>query len=444
MLVHSESPMALQPAGVPFYEPEFGTKITRLVDLADGNHVNWYKAAPEYSNRQSWNSDQTKLLLVNAGYVIIDAVTGATLASLNLNAREAKWSPTNPNVIYYISNYGGAQSKKLYRYTYGAGEVVEKDFSATYSNLYTGSGKERTNSEMSDDGTTMALMGLAADGHWEVFTYNVVTGAQSPGLDVYDINVAAGESPASANDVEWAFMMPSGRYVCVLWMNNGYNFPNGKGICAYDADTMAYAGHVFGGSSHCCFTVDEDGNDWLVSDSVTDSSGPLSGGRYVKARVPDGTVYKPDGVTPDWARTYYTPSDPHTVILANMSPYGFGRGAPYGWGDHKSGTNYRMHGKKGNWVLITSDATVPSNFPPENQPYQIELFRLYLDSTLAAPHVDRLAHYRCSPAANYWYYGSISPDGRMAIFGSDWRRGARWVLYGNYAPIEPYIMELIQ
>lgn len=50
-----------------------------------------------------------------------------------------------------------------------------------------------------------------------------------------------------------------------------------------------------------------------------------------------------------------------------------------------------------------------------------ELLLVYADSTVAQPHLLRLAHYRAS-GCGYWVQprASLSLAGRYAVFASDW------------------------
>lgn len=50
-----------------------------------------------------------------------------------------------------------------------------------------------------------------------------------------------------------------------------------------------------------------------------------------------------------------------------------------------------------------------------------ELLLVYADSTVAQPHLLRLAHHRAS-GCGYWVQprASLSLDGRYAVFASDW------------------------
>lgn len=67
-------------------------------------------------------------------------------------------------------------------------------------------------------------------------------------------------------------------------------------------------------------------------------------------------------------------------------------------------------------------------YSSSSNPFYNEIFRLYLDSTTAAPHIERLFHHRsrywdvAHEVSDYWHqpHACISPDGDYALFSSSW------------------------
>ncbi|MFC5471172.1 hypothetical protein ACFPPD_21015 [Cohnella suwonensis] len=109
----------LKPAkNVPYTDPTYGTSITRVTNAAaDG--VGTF-AINNYSRIQSFNSDNTKILIygsVENHWHIYNAAAPYNMIttlpfSFGVADTEPQWHPTNPNILYYLGDWG--LDRKLY------------------------------------------------------------------------------------------------------------------------------------------------------------------------------------------------------------------------------------------------------------------------------------------------------------------------------------------
>jgi hypothetical protein len=102
---HPMSAAAKPALGVPFTDPEFGTKIIRITDVpASGNDP---AIKPMYSPAAAWNADESKLLLyhVDVGHELYDGKTYAFLQALDINPADIEqvwWDGKDPDLFYYV------------------------------------------------------------------------------------------------------------------------------------------------------------------------------------------------------------------------------------------------------------------------------------------------------------------------------------------------------
>lgn len=139
-LVADQCPRPMTMLAKPGYletvtDPEFGTRITRISaeTAADGENA---VVKPAYSTQQSWNADESLLLLWRRGgngrrYQLLDGRTyqwkrEVLLATTDIEA--ALWDPVNPDALYYPTNTRTPPA--LMKYTPSTGAVtVQRSFS---------------------------------------------------------------------------------------------------------------------------------------------------------------------------------------------------------------------------------------------------------------------------------------------------------------------------
>lgn len=98
------------PKGVPF-TTQYGTTETRVTDhAADHSACPWMRE--DYSRRQSFNADKSRLLVYcGSGGAWLDYLIPGNTFDKVLNGpgadAEIQWSPTDPNTLYYLPTNGG-------------------------------------------------------------------------------------------------------------------------------------------------------------------------------------------------------------------------------------------------------------------------------------------------------------------------------------------------
>ena len=85
-------------------DPEFGTRIVRVTDVASETGGDVIK--PMYSTIQAWNADETYLILyaVDGGHRLYDGHSYEFIRSLNIDPADLEqvyWHPTDPDILYY-------------------------------------------------------------------------------------------------------------------------------------------------------------------------------------------------------------------------------------------------------------------------------------------------------------------------------------------------------
>jgi hypothetical protein len=414
--------MALPPAGSSYTDPVFGTPTVRIAN-----------ARPEYSELQAWNSDRT-LLLTNSTE-IRDATTLQIVHTIDFGwpdwGAALRWSPVDPHVLYYLDNNDSfCSGAVLLRYRLNPGTPWTRTRELVrcfpeYTRFFTNESWE----ELSDDGRYIALLGRKpAANAWgyvaEAFCYDIVGNVKHAPME---LPVSPTYGPRTGDHIA---MSPSGNYV-LMWWEGGTTFL--KGVEAFDRD-MRYLGKVSTASTpHSTMCIDPaTGQDVVVLDNA--SNGYVLSSRHyiVKAKVPIGVLFDADGNV-DAAATVASGA---TVPLVELDWY---------HGTHVSGHNRQNPG----WVVVSSTET-QEGYDNGWQPFEAEVFRVFLDSTPAAPHVDRIAHHRsadsaiagrdaCSGRSNYWAqpHATVSPDGTQVIYGSNWGR-----ICDTSDPVDAFILTL--
>ncbi|CAG0878771.1 unnamed protein product [Cyprideis torosa] len=98
------------PAGEPYIDPAFGTKVIRISDSAKGE-----VAKPMYSTIQAWNADESYIILYHTGsatedpgHHLYDGSSYKHLRRLDIVARDIEnvfWHHSDPDILFYLSAY---------------------------------------------------------------------------------------------------------------------------------------------------------------------------------------------------------------------------------------------------------------------------------------------------------------------------------------------------
>jgi hypothetical protein len=370
----------------PYLDPTFNTEVVRAVSAkAEGAS----RMGPEYSQLQAWNSNQSLMLL--GGQYIVDSSTYDVVHRISIGwpawGEGIRWSPTEPDSLYYT---GGDQSGcsgavfMRYRLQQGSSITARKELVGCFPE-YDEIDGDASYEELSNNGRFVGLVGVRPDGSREIFAYDIK-------------NKVKRKAMVAPRDLDWVAVSPSGKYMLVLWAGGGpwrYN-----GLEAYDLD-MKYLDKVHTGTGHSDVCMDKNGSEWLV---VTNANNAylLSDNHYlVKAKIPRGVVIDGNNNVDEAA----TLAKGLTVPLLRMN-----------WfiSIHISCRNINAP----DWCVVTGEGG-----PSKWQPFQDEIFRLYLNSTANKPRVERLVHHRSS-LSDYWAtpFATASPDGKKIVYGSDWER----------------------
>ncbi len=364
--------MAKPAAGVVFADPKFGTEVRRLTDARSAGIAS---IVPQYSKRQAWNSDQSRLLLFTGDGTarLYDGTTYTFLKTLDaVGGEDVFWHPTDPSLIYYSAD------NVLYSYDTGTetSAPVHTFDGYTWANT-------RGEGNMSLDGRYYAFVGQTYD-----------TDTHFKDIVVYDLLLDSVISkmalPSTLSDFDWVSISPLGNYIVVDYatMDTGRY----QGIEVYDRN-LNFIWQKGLGAGHSDLGIDAQGNEVLVMDYY-DSD--LNCGIVKKLNLADGS----------------------STDLIQVSVY---------FDMHISCRNESRR----EWCFI-------STFDAEGRlsddslswfPFEDEVFALKMDGS---GDVQRIAHHhsrRFSPStpdrdnSNYWAepHATVSRDGMRMIFGSNWR-----------------------
>jgi hypothetical protein len=283
-----------------------------------------------------------------------------------------------------------------------------------YSSLH----KDASSEEISEDGRYLALEGVtgSAGNEYHVFAYDLLEKKPLATLHLPVTDTRDGGSKWR-NVPNWVAMSPSGQYVLIMYTL--------EGLIAYHRDTMRYAGQVSMTGAHGDLGVGIDGTEYYV---YTGSS-QYQIGEYsvvhnlLRSRIPDGIVFK----TSDVAGTKGVLEVAGGVLEVD-GPATIASGGTISlleldWGNSSLHVSCRNIHDPG-WCVFSTYGK------PKDKKYAFEgeIFRVFLDSTPDAPHVERFLHHRTNPrVCSYWAtpFATSSPSGTKIMFGSawDWRSG---------------------
>jgi hypothetical protein len=398
-----------KPAPLTSYiDPGFnGTYVKRLISPATVEVGN-LGLKPFYSSLQAWNSDGTLLMLQRGnGYAcILDASTYAVrIAQFGLPypifSTGLRWSPTEPNVIYYTGNehnnvgvtwpngvtpHSGAVFGKatINTSTWAVTTEVVGSFPQWPSLYKDGSWEQVVRNTVTGD-LWVALQGRAANFDLFPFAYNITTKTAGPlvgpsawnafgSFGVTEFNVY-GRAPDPVQ------MSPKGD--CMIFHFGPGSFPGGKWKVGLDG---VVSRRIEPSGGHADAVVDSSGVQWIV---YSENGGTGSAG------ISKGKI------------------DGNTLTTSVLLPGYISEGV------HISGRNLATQplAASKDYVIVSSEGTEPWSTTIGN-----EVMAVYLDSTTAVPHALRLCQTR-SNGVSYsaaQSHATIKQDGTSIVFGSNW------------------------
>jgi len=395
-------PNIAKPAkGVHYLDPDYGACVVRVSDHINDSATIAGRIVPDYSRRQVFNADQSRMLLLagDGFWHLYDASTYSHIRRVSLqgDSVEFQWHPTNPNLLYRMAYNGGRQIilHDLTDTSDNTSSVVADFTNVTSINGYPGitnintiwpnatrfmTGEEGAPSR---DGRYWALMAIDISPDGTVVTtfgmivYDMVTDTI---VGVYDYATDGGGIGGPNN----LSMSPSGTHVVALWNPPACDGQNGRpqgrgtlnnpcGTMAFNKDFTQATGLAFNGE-HGDTATDINGRDVYV------------GIEYQSL----GAIEIIDLETGN--------------LVGNIETNMWIGGAV-----HISG---RALDKPG-WAVIShyAGSTV-------NAWYNQEVFLAKLDTN---PVIVRLAKHQSNPA-DYWAqpHATISRDATKVVWGSNW------------------------
>jgi hypothetical protein len=380
-----QPPLSAPPVGTPFADPVFATRLRRLDDASTRGSFSTH----EYSQLQAFSADSSHVLLLDgaAGYVVRRVDTLAPVTHLDTSGwNAARWHPQQANlIVHYDSNDDATIRLQQTEIANGATANLFT-FPAGYERIRVA----QSSDALSRDGRWLAGMATHATDGAVIFAVDLVSGvlgAQLPVAALYDGVFCVADPVWGVVEPDWIAPSPQGAHLMIQWPRDwGEGVSDHcRGLESYDLTTGAYVGRVYDGHQHGDLGRDADGSEFFMTYAL--AAPPPDNGRPALARYP--VPGPPTGV-----------AAPHFLLVQQ-----------WGQAGHIS-----CQGPAG-VCLVSNGVSLAGGW----QAMDGELLLVYADSTIAHPHVLRLAHHRASNCG-YWVQprASLAQDGQYAVFASDW------------------------
>jgi len=392
--------LPVQPVGVAFTEPTFGTTLRRV----SATSVSREFETPIYSQLQAFSSDDEYLLLTGSnGYVVrrlndLSLVAGLDTSTWNV----PRWHPTRPHVIVHFD--ANVDADVTVQFTDVDSLVTTDVF--TFPPQYRTILGNQSFDEVSDDGRWIAGMVTRSDGGRAMFTLNLesqTVGVLIPLSGLYDSGTCARDPQWGLIEPDWLAPSPLGRYLVVQWPRDG--IARCSGLETFDIQTGAFVGRVYDGHQHGDLGVTPDGANEFFMTFELSAPPPDNNRPAIGVRSLPGTN---------------TVSEPQFVRVLD-------------WGNSE---HISCRGPAG--VCVVTAGTLADN---GWNPFEGEIFIQRTDGSVL-----RIAHHRSS-SCGYWVQprATISRDGRYVAFASDWaiHTGRESCTGGNdLGAGDPYVIDL--
>lgn len=358
----------------------FGTTLIRISNARASGYAG---VVPQYSKRQAWNADASRLLLfIGDGRTLLyDGSTYQFMQELDaVGGENVFWYPNEPSTIIF------AQDNTLFVYDLQTNSISPLHTFPEYTFINT-----RGEGNISRDGKYYAFVGQVYDEQVQrTFFRDVV---------VYDLLadsvVAKLGLPSTLTDFDWVSISPLGNYVVVDYATS--NTGRFEGVEVYDRN-LNFLWQKPLGAGHSDLGCDANGDEVLVM------------------------IYYDDETNSNIVRKYRLANGDETSLLT------------FSWqfDGHISCQNQA----RSEWCFV-------STFDGEARltddslswlPFEDEIFALKMDGS---GEVQRIAHHhsrRFSPNtpdrdnSNYWAepHATVSRDGGRILFGSNWRENLQY------------------
>lgn len=365
--------LARPAAGAAAIDPVFGTTIVRLTDRTGAGGY----ATHLYSQLQAFSADNAYAILNEDSDIVVRRMADRSLvgglAGIEWNA--PRWQPAAPRtIVHYDSN-----ADTTLRVEYTTVDPVATTTVFTFPSQYQRVLPNQSFDELSHDGRWMAGMAARSDGAGVIFALDLQARALGAVLPVPTLYAGPCRRDPVWGEVEpdWIGVSPLGRYLVVQWPRDGTE--RCSGLETFDLATGAFVGRVYDGHQHGDLGVLADGQtEFFMTFELWSPADPGQPALAYRVLPGTATVAEPVYLTSlAWGGGHISCQGPNGVCLVS---YGSWDGD--GW-----------------------------------TPFEKEEFLQFTDGSVL-----RLAHHRSSECG-YWVQprGSLSRDGSLAIFASDWR-----------------------
>lgn len=366
--------------GAAMKDPCFGTTLIRISNARASGYAG---VVPQYSRRQAWNADASRLLLFTGDgrALLYDGSTYQFIQELTaVGGEDVFWHPNEPGTIIF------AQDQTLFGYDLQTNRTSPLHSFPEYTFINT-----RGEGNVSRDGHYYAFVGQVYDENVQITYFRDIV--------VYDLLadrvVAKLGLPATLTDFDWVSISPLGNYVVVDYATS--NTGRFEGVEVYDRN-LNFLWQKPLGAGHSDLGCDANGDEVLVM------------------------VYYDDETNSNLVRKYRLANGDETTLLE------------FSWqfDAHISCQNQARSG----WCFV-------STFDGEARltddslswlPFEDEILALKMDGS---GEVQRMAHHhsrRFSPQtpdrdnSNYWAepHATVSRDGGRILFGSNWREDLQY------------------
>lgn len=432
------SPLPKQPVLTRFKDPDFGTTMLRITDIANGLSGGQYKAnvcMPAYPTTQAWNCNESRLILYvttspfnsgdTQGWAMFDGKTYQFIKLLNINPSDIEqfwWSLTDPTLLYYISNYSMGSTvhaeMTVINVETGVTSIVH-DFIPDLKTLgWSTAGPVRAGYPLANGGNNV-IWGLGAGGIPNVNS--------QLGLNVFGFNMQTGQitrySGVAQQEARGATPFP-------MLSGNGWvwNYNTASSQANYQAWVLNSGGAVtrkvnFSADEHLDTGLNAAGQDLLIGPQYSTALV----GNMIMANLNTGAVTPIIGLANGWGYPRNGSFAGATAYYNRSWVVGAAVGSPYGTASDLSSNN----------GPVTNPQTVIDQ--------EIYIANVNTNAVIRVGHHRSTGYYSNAPVSSYWAQTNvtISPSGTRILFQSDWGAAnpANPVIDPN-AVVDTYVLEL--
>lgn len=437
----SYSPLAKQPVGVRFKDPDFGTTMVRITDIASGLSGGQNKAsvaAPAYPTAQAWNCDESRFILYvttynyqsgnTQGWAMFDGKTYAFIKFLPINPADIEqfyWDHTQPSTLYYIDNRTDGSSVIMRMVAMNVEtEVVTviHDFLPDITKLgWPASGPVRC-------GYPYAL-GRNAQGQqiWGLGAGGIPNIGGQLALNVFGYNQATGAF-IFYNQSQVPLAQARGTTPFALLSGNGWGWPDPTGAQTPTAVTGVIGPNGtllrsvgFDASEHVSTAQNARGEDLMVGAQYSRNTG--GNGNLIVANLQTGAV---------------------TTLVGEANGYGYPRTGALTGATAYMNAGWAVCGITGNPYGNGSASSRPTNTATVLD-QEIVLANADTGKVFRLCHHRSTGYYTSAPVNNYWAQTNVtlSPSGTRILVQSDWGNADPYNPVVNPgAAVDTYVIEL--